>query len=98
MASPCSKRRFAKACLPPPISWRWTGEGFEPGGSRTVIADRFPGAAVANDAFRGQAWSVVPTAVLIDVLRLLRDELGYEHLSDITAVDWMERSPRFDVV
>jgi len=64
----------------------------------TVIADRFPGAAVANDAFRGQAWSVVPTAVLIDVLRLLRDELGYEHLSDITAVDWMERSPRFDVV
>jgi NADH-quinone oxidoreductase subunit C len=34
---------------------------------------------------------------LVDVLTALRDELGYEMLTDITGVDWLPREPRYDV-
>lgn len=43
---------------------------------------------------------VVNPAALVDVCLLLRDEpsLRFALLEDITAVDWQEREPRFDVV
>ena len=31
-------------------------------------------------------------------MRYLRDEKGFNHLSDVTAVDWLGWKPRFDVV
>lgn len=39
----------------------------------------------------------VPAAGLLDVLRLVREELGFEMLLDISAVDWLPREPRYDV-
>ena len=41
--------------------------------------------------------NLAPGAVLAAV-RALRDELGFDVLLDVTAVDWPGREPRFDVV
>jgi NADH-quinone oxidoreductase subunit C len=35
---------------------------------------------------------------LLEVTRTLRDQLAFDMLLDVTAVDWPEREPRFDVV
>jgi len=35
---------------------------------------------------------------LPEVVRVLRDELGFDMLLDVTAVDWLGRTPRFEVV
>jgi NADH-quinone oxidoreductase subunit C len=32
------------------------------------------------------------------VCRYCHDELGYNYLSDVSATDWLDRRPRFDVV
>jgi NADH-quinone oxidoreductase subunit C len=40
---------------------------------------------------------VAPDAFLATAARL-RDELGFDLLLDVTAIDWPERVPRFDVV
>ena len=50
-------------------------------------------ASLAADALVA---TVAPTAVL-DTARHLAD-LGFDLLLDVTAVDWPERTPRFDVV
>ena len=34
---------------------------------------------------------------LVGVLRALRDDLNYELLADLSAVDWLPREPRYDV-
>lgn len=35
---------------------------------------------------------------LVDVARRLRDDFGFDLFLDVTAVDWPDRTPRFDVV
>ena len=40
---------------------------------------------------------VEPPAVL-EAVRTLKDSLGFDLLLDVTAVDWPQRMPRFDVV
>ncbi|MFQ5662327.1 MAG: NADH-quinone oxidoreductase subunit C [Terriglobia bacterium] len=35
---------------------------------------------------------------LLDVCRYLKEEEKFDFLTDLTAVDWFERSPRFDVI
>lgn len=39
--------------------------------------------------FRGRTRVVVPAARLLDALRLLRDECGFDFLADITCVDYL---------
>lgn len=39
-----------------------------------------------------------PAAAVVDVVRRLKDAHGFDMLLDVTAVDWMPREPRFDVV
>jgi NADH-quinone oxidoreductase subunit C len=39
----------------------------------------------------------VPAERVVDVLTTLRDVSGYEMLTDLTAVDWLPREPRYDV-
>ncbi len=56
------------------------------------------GDAVETSAFRGQHMARVEKAHLIKALTLLRDELGFDHLSDVTSVDYIAESPRFEVV
>lgn len=40
--------------------------------------------------YRGQTRVVVPPARLADALRMLRDQLGFDYLVDITCVDYLE--------
>jgi len=59
-----------------------------------------PGAVQETHARLGDATAVVERGRILDVLRLLRDdrELDFAMLSDVTAVDYLPRSPRFEVV
>ena len=40
----------------------------------------------------------LPPARLLDVVQVLRDEFQFDLLLDITAIDWLPREPRFEVV
>jgi NADH-quinone oxidoreductase subunit C len=63
----------------------------------TVLREKFPG--VTERASSDHPAVNVPAADLLAVLRLLRDEQGFDFLADLTAVDWAEgASPRFTVV
>jgi NADH-quinone oxidoreductase subunit C len=68
--------------------------------SETAVAleDRFPKGILEVVEFRGQVTVLVSKSSLIDVVTSCRDDYSYNFLSDITAVDWPGRSPRFDVV
>lgn len=59
-----------------------------------------PEAVLATHAQHGDATALVDAARIVDVLRFLRDapELRFEMLSDLTAVDYLGQSPRFEVV
>ncbi|MGH2448771.1 MAG: NADH-quinone oxidoreductase subunit C [Chloroflexota bacterium] len=48
--------------------------------------------------FRGEVTAVVERESIVTVCTFLRDELTFTYLSDISCVDWLDRSPRFDVV
>lgn len=48
--------------------------------------------------FRDEATALIPGDKVVDVCRYCRDELGFNYLSDISAVDWLDRTPRFDIV
>lgn len=48
--------------------------------------------------FRGEVSAVISKRRLLEACLLLRDGLKYRFLSDLTAVDWLDRTPRFDVV
>ncbi len=57
-------------------------------------------AALGCDASPGTDMLVVKVtpAGLVELVRLLRDEWEFDLLLDITAVDWLGDSPRFEVV
>jgi NADH-quinone oxidoreductase subunit C len=48
--------------------------------------------------FRGEVTALVDREKLVEVSRVCKDELGYNYLSDVSCVDWLDRQPRFDVV
>jgi NADH-quinone oxidoreductase subunit C len=51
-------------------------------------------AAVAHEVLA----LLIEPAQLLDVVRALKDRFGFDMFLDVTAVDWPEREPRFDVV
>jgi NADH-quinone oxidoreductase subunit C len=69
-----------------------------PAQAAEALSQRF-GAAILNVFnFRDEVTVIVAKQVLVDVATSCRDELTFRFLSDITATDWLDRSPRFDVV
>ena len=65
------------------------------------VAAIVPSASPAPpERVRGQAVISVPRETVLDALRTLRDdpELQLDMLSDLTAVDYLPREPRFEVV
>jgi len=69
------------------------------------LRGRFGAAVVETHAHRGDHTVVVERAAIVDVLGFCRDEadLGFDMLSDLTAVDYLkfpgrEDGPRFEVV
>ena len=58
------------------------------------------GAVLTSHAFRDDATAIVPREKLLAVCRFLRDDatLRFDMLVDVTAVDYLGRVPRFEVV
>jgi len=61
------------------------------------IHEQLPGAILDHHAFRGDETLVISRERFEEVMGLLYGE-GFQLLVDITAVDWFQRDPRFDVV
>jgi NADH-quinone oxidoreductase subunit C len=59
-----------------------------------------PDAVVTTHARLGDATAVVRASQLVDAMRFLRDDpaLAFEMLTDVCAVDYLPRVPRFEVV
>lgn len=64
----------------------------------TLVKEKFPQAVVEIVEFRDEQTIVLNAASLLSVCTYLQKTLRYDFLSTITAVDWPERAPRFDVV
>jgi NADH-quinone oxidoreductase subunit C len=64
------------------------------------LIDVLPKALLETHAQHGDATAVVDGADLLSVLSLLRDDsaLEFAMLTDLTAVDYLPRVPRFEVV
>jgi NADH-quinone oxidoreductase subunit C len=64
------------------------------------LKERFGADILTAESARGEETVVVPRDRALEVLRALHDDpsLSFNFLSDLTGVDWLERSPRFDVV
>jgi NADH-quinone oxidoreductase subunit C len=64
----------------------------------TLVKEKFSRAVVEVGEFRGEQTIVLLPEFLPGVCTYLQKNLRYNFLSTITAVDWPERTPRFDVV
>ncbi len=64
------------------------------------LRDRFPDDVLDATEYRGEMTIIVRPESIAEVCQALRDEkqLAYNYLADITAVDWLEHDPRYDIV
>ena len=64
------------------------------------LRERVADAVLDATEYRGEMTVTVHPERIAEVCRALRDEprLAYNYIADITAVDWLERDPRYDVV
>ena len=60
-----------------------------------VLGERF---SAEKREFRDQITLVLNPEVLVEAARVLRDELKFNMLLDVTAVDYLGEEPRFNVV
>jgi NADH-quinone oxidoreductase subunit C len=62
------------------------------------VREQLAGVAQEAAVAHGSLGLVIEPTRLLEVVRLLRDSFGFDMFLDVTAVDWPERVPRFDVV
>ncbi len=53
-----------------------------------TLEEKFPG-AIARDERQGYEGYIVKTAKLVEIVKSLRDDMGYDYLSSITGVDYL---------
>lgn len=63
-----------------------------------LVREQFPEAVVETVEFRNEQTIILLPERLVEVCAYLQKKLHYDFLSSVTAVDWPERVPRFDVV
>ncbi len=63
-----------------------------------TIREKFPQAVVETTEFRDEQTIVLKPESLVAVCAYLQKRLRYDFLSTVTAVDWPDRVPRYDVV
>ena len=65
-----------------------------------LVASRFPDQVLGEGAHAGQRWVNVRRERIVEILTALRDEVPFEFLMDLTAVDWLDKGmpERFSVV
>jgi NADH-quinone oxidoreductase subunit C len=68
--------------------------------SVTLLRERFPEDIEDIGEHRGEVTVVVRPAAVVEIARTLSNDPGlrYDFLADLTAVDWPERDPRFEIV
>ena len=64
------------------------------------LRERFGAELLQAQQAHGADWVAVSRDRAAELLKALRDEpdFAFDMLTDLTAVDWLERTPRFDVV
>ena len=62
------------------------------------VREHLAGVAQEAAVAHGVLALLVEPGRLLDVVRALKDQFGFDMFLDVTAVDWPEREPRFDVV
>ncbi|MBM3131025.1 MAG: NADH dehydrogenase (quinone) subunit D [Chloroflexi bacterium] len=62
------------------------------------LRERFPNAIQNIYPFRGETTVTLPRESLLQVARWLYTDLHFEMLLDLTALDWLPREPRFDIL
>jgi NADH-quinone oxidoreductase subunit C len=64
------------------------------------LSNRFPDSVVETHSYRGDDTAVVKKEDILQICKFLRDdeELLYNFMMDLTAVDYLGREPRFEVV
>ncbi len=63
-----------------------------------MVRGKYPQAVVETVDFRNEQTIVLLPEHLLTVCAYLQKNLKYNFLSSVTAVDWLERVPRYDVV
>jgi NADH-quinone oxidoreductase subunit C len=63
-----------------------------------TLRKQFPQAILEAVEYRGEQTIVLKSEHVVAVCSFLKDRLHYNFLETITAVDWPERVPRYDVV
>ncbi len=65
-----------------------------------AVTEKFPGEVLESGTSLGQTWAVVKRDRLADICRFLKEdpEIKLDYLIDVTAVDWLPKAPRFEVV
>ncbi|HLG60656.1 MAG TPA: NADH-quinone oxidoreductase subunit C [Ktedonosporobacter sp.] len=63
-----------------------------------TVQKRFPQAVIEAVDFRDEQTLVLRPESLVDVCTYLKKSLQYDLLETVTAVDWLERVPRYDVI
>jgi NADH-quinone oxidoreductase subunit C len=63
-----------------------------------MLRGKFPQAVVETVDYRNEQTIVLQPEQLVEVGNYLKKNLHYEMLETITAVDWLERVPRYDVI
>src|SRR6266496_5457461 len=63
-----------------------------------TVREKFPQAVVETVEYRNEQTILLKPENLVEVCNYLKKNLHYTYLETITAVDWPERIPRFDVV
>jgi NADH-quinone oxidoreductase subunit C len=62
------------------------------------LKDRFGDRITETSSYLGQDFIVCKAEAAIPVLEFLKLEADFDYMSDLTAVDWLKRELRFDVV
>ncbi len=63
-----------------------------------MLKERFGDCVLDCKEFRGEVTVTVKKQRIVEVLKCLRDDLRYNFLTDVTAVDYLGRDERFMVV
>ncbi|MCM0080594.1 NADH-quinone oxidoreductase subunit C [Geomonas sp. Red32] len=62
------------------------------------LKERFADALLETKEFRGEVTVTVKKEKVLEVLKCLKEDLKYDFLVDVTAVDYLGQEPRFMVV
>jgi NADH-quinone oxidoreductase subunit C len=62
------------------------------------LKEKFSSSILDTKEFRGEMTITVTKENIIEICRFLKDSLGYNLLTDLTCVDYLEKDPRFMVV